>query len=297
MSIEPSSSRPAPEGMPSLLGSGRRNNSSGERSDAQDTRILWALASDADLPTPARKHRSHRSRWMLAALLLATAGAGLLLWLHATQDAEGQLAAAARITTSTQEAVSPKTEPAAAASAVAVASRDMVASEPAGAVLIDAPPAAAASAPAVAAAVSPLAALAANDVIPAASAATRKSTTPAVPAPRRDTTKEKATAIASATNTKPASSTGSRASADADVALIEAMVAHISNGQRSTNGTSAGAAGSPTRTGSRLSTHEQLKRCKSQSGADASACRAKACSGRWGADPECPTLPRATALK
>jgi hypothetical protein len=280
--------------MPSLLGTGRRNNSgSVERSDAQDTRILWALASDTDLAPPTHKKRSNSGRrWMLALLLLVAVGGSLAWWQHTPPEPSAQLASATPVAQAAPLG--------AAEAASAPATADAASAVAPGALLIDVPQAAASAVPNTEAAGSPLAALTTpNDSAapaPAAAPATRKPVATAPQHVKREAGKKTVVAQGKAREAAPASSTAQPRSVaaartpDADVALLEAMVTHISSGQRSHADT--GRTSAPR--GSRLSTREQLKRCKAQSGADASACRAKVCSGRWGADPECSSLPRST---
>lgn len=294
MSIEPSSSRPAPEGMPSLLGPGRPGQSGGaERNDAQDTRILWALASDADLAAPARKPGNNGRKWMLALLLVVAVGASFAWWNSASPEPTAQLARAS--------AAAEAPAPARAAASAAMASPPAAAASEAaaGAVLIEAPSQVQAAASSVPASTgSPLAALTAPGETsapapavasaPAAEPAPRK-VAAAAPAPsKREPARKASTSKDGKERQAVAAAPGAR-TPDADVALLEAMVAHINSGQR---GGSAGAAATSAPRSGRSSTREQLKRCKAQSGADASACRAKVCSGRWGADPECSSLPR-----
>lgn len=302
MSTEPSSNRPAPEGMPSLLGNSSRSDSGADRSDAQDTRILWALASDSNLAASTHKHRYSGWRWAFAVMLLAAMGVSLAWWNSTTSEPQAQLASApqqvAPAAVPQQTAIETAATPAAAGSSVAPAA-SAATGETAGALLIDAPQQAAASPASAAPVTSPLAALvAANEPVASSTAEAATSRKAAASPPhqsKRETAKSHAAAkdkgspaVASATNTKQQQATPSTRVPDADVALLEAMVAHISSGQRS----SASTANAGTSRGTRLSTREQLKRCKTLSGADASACRAKVCSGRWGADPECPMLPR-----
>ncbi|WP_140635523.1 hypothetical protein [Methylibium rhizosphaerae] len=268
--------------MPSLLGPGRPNDNSGgtERNDAQDTRILWALASDADLSAPARKPRSNGRQWMLALLLVVAVGASFAWWNNTSPEPQAPLA----------QAPAPAEVP-------VVAAADAASEPVAGAVLIDAPspapqPAAASAVPASTG--SPLAALSApseaSAPASAAEPAPRKVAAAAPPPSRREPARKPAAAKDGKERQAVAAAPGAR-TPDADVALLEAMVAHINSGQR---GGSASAATTSAPRGVRSSTREQLKRCKAQSGADASACRAKVCSGRWGADPECSSLPRST---
>lgn len=285
--------------MPSLLGNSSRNDSGADRSDAQDTRILWALASDSNLGASTHKHRYSGWRWAFAVMLLAAVGVSLAWWNSTTSEPQAQLASGPQVAPAAapqQTAIETAAMPAAAGSSVATAA-SAATGETAGALLIDAPQQAAASPASAAPVTSPLAALvAANE--PAASstgevATPRKAAASAHHQGKREAAKshavakDKDSAVASATNTKQQATPSARVP-DADVALLEAMVAHISSGQRS----SASPNNAGTSRGTRLSTREQLKRCKTQSGADASACRAKVCSGRWGADPECPMLPR-----
>lgn len=279
--------------MPSLLGPGRSTNDNGggtERNDAQDTRILWALASDADLSAPARKPRGNGRNWLLALLLVVAVGASFAWWSNTSPEPQAQLA---RSPVPAEAAV---VAPAVAASAVVAALPADAASEPAaGAVLIDAPPpsqqqAAASAVPASTG--SPLAALSApseaSAPASAAEPAPRRVAAAAPPSPKREPARKPAASKEGRERQAVAAAPGAR-TPDADVALLEAMVAHINSGQR---GGSASAATTSAPRGGRSSTREQLKRCKAQSGADASACRAKVCSGRWGADPECSSLPR-----
>lgn len=128
----------------------------------------------------------------------------------------------------------------------------------------------------------------------AAAPAAARTGHPAGPAPARaapSPTEHKLPAASPA----PANDHAAPSRKDSDVALLQALMTHLDKAPRDAGGaaesvlpaaTGVDAAGQPT-------LQHRLDACRDLSGADLTQCRARACSGQWGATPLCPVSPGA----